>query len=252
MPDMQSERPHFRAPDEPDVLGYRAISGLALVALLAGLGSSIAMMTAPPGWVLPLGGIALSIAALRRVKRYAPVLLGRKAALVGLALSTVFLVAAPTAWFVYRWQVEKEARQFGALWFDYLRNNEPHKAVQLREHPTSRQPLDDLLWQFYPEHSESRGQLEGFVREKGIRTLLALGDRATVRYYDTESQEALDGRDAVHQVYAVTFQLGGEPTTFFIGLYMERIRVPAAGRAYWRLLNRADGMHPRALGGPGM
>jgi len=252
MPDMPSERPHLHAADEPDVLDYRAISGLALLALSAGLGSSIAMMTSPPGWIIPLGGIALGIAALRRVERYAPVLLGRKAALAGLALSTVFLVAAPTAWFLYRRQVENEARQFGALWFDFLLKNEPHKALQLREHPTSRQPLDDALWQFYPKHSESRGQLEGFLREKGIRTLLALGDKATVRYYDTESQEALDNRDAVHVVYAVTFHLGGEPTTFFIGLSMDRVRVPATGRAYWRLVTRSDGMHPRALGGPGM
>lgn len=250
MPHAQIDRPYFHAPQEPDAIQYRAISGLAAGALALGLIAPIAF-AAPALWVVPILGVASSVLALRRVASYAPALLGRKAALAGLALSVLFGVAAPTSWLVYRWELRNEARRFGAFWFDFLLKNEPHKALQLTENHQLRQPLDDSLWEFYPKGSESRTRLEQFLHDKTVRTLLALGDKAIVRYYDTERHGKDIGRDTVLQTYAVTFQSEGEPTTFFVALEMDRFPVPATGRAYWRVANVSAGIKPVALGGSG-
>jgi len=251
MPQAFTDRPRFHTPEEPDVVEYRAISGLAVTALGLGLAASIAF-SSPVAWIFPLIGVVVSLIALGRVEHHAPALLGRKAALAGLALSLLFGVAAPTSWLVYRWELRNEARRFGAFWFDFLLNNEPHKAFQLAESPQSRQPLDDAIWEFYPKGSESRDRLERFLREPAVRTLLALGKRAMVRYYDTERQyRDPSGREMVYQTYAVTFSSQRESTSFFVGLEMDRFRVPAMGRAYWRVINVSGGVKPTALGGSG-
>ncbi len=110
---------------------------------------------------------------------------GRKLAWAGLVLSLLFLAAAPADWFTYRWMVRNEARQFSALWFRYLAREEPQKAQQLNLSPQIRQPLDDRLWEFYRNSARQRNNLQAFVKLPLMRTLLALGPNAQVRFYQT-------------------------------------------------------------------
>ena len=98
---------------------------------------------------MPVLGFFLSWWALRRIRKSASAMAGRKMAMAGLALSLLFLAAAPTDWLVYRWMIRDEARQFSGLWFKYLTQDEPQKAFQLTEPPQSRRPLDDRLWAYY-------------------------------------------------------------------------------------------------------
>ena len=237
-------------PDDADTKQYRAVSGLAILGLLASLLSLLGLVT-PLLWALAIVALLVNLAALKRIRANAPALLGRKAALAGLAVSAVALCAAPADWIVYRTLLRGEARQCAGLWFDYLRDNQPHKAHQLTLNPTTRDPLDDTLWESYREGSQGRPIFEGNLRSPEVRTLLALGDKATVRYYATESQWTEGDKDEVYQTFAVTFPDSDGLKTFFVGLMLERSVHSPTGRAYWQISRTFGGVKPKALGGSG-
>ena len=116
----------FDAADE-EVARYRAVSSLAVAGLLAGLLSPLAMFAAVL-WLVPLAAVVLSGLALRRIAARRPDLVGRPAALAGLMLGTVFLVAAPVDDLVYRYFLRQQARQFAEIWIDAVRHGDVYKA----------------------------------------------------------------------------------------------------------------------------
>ncbi|MCR4414696.1 MAG: hypothetical protein NUV77_19955 [Thermoguttaceae bacterium] len=252
MSDKQLDRPHLSDSPDVDETSYRAVSASAVAALLLGLASPAALF-GPPLWFIPVAALALSLIALRAIAAEPSTVIGRKAALIGLALSLVIGIACPVDWLVYRWQIRREAERFGLQWFEFLRNNEPHKAFQLTSAPNDRAPLDDSLWQTYYEGSDSRRFLEEFINRKMTRALLALGEDAKVRYYDTEEQESSKTEDSVTQTFAVSYTPPGEstPTTFFVSLRMLRTQPKDSDRAFWQITNSEGGVTPRAFGGSG-
>lgn len=238
-------------PEETEVSRYRAVSGLAVLGLLAGL-LALGVVLSVLFWGFAIAGVVLNAAALRRIAANAPALLGRKAAQAGLVFSVAALVAVPTEWLVHRRLVRQEACRAGALWFEMLRTHQPHMAHQLTILPTSRDRLDDQLWDSYRNSNEGWMTISGFVRRPVIRTLLALGDKATVRYYDTESQWTDGEADHVYQTYAVSFADSEGLKSFFVGLLLVRTVYGPTSRAYWHVAQYEGGVRPKALGGPGV
>jgi hypothetical protein len=236
--------------EEGDVAAYHAVSGLAIAGLLLGLLAPLALVS-QAAWVLAIAGVVVNVVALRRIAAMAPALVGRKAALVGLTLSAIFFAAVPAGWVWCRRLVREEARQSAAIWFDYLRAGQPHKAYELTLSPGSRDRLDDTLWDLFREDTEEWIELDRFIRRPEIRTLIALRDKATVRYYDTESQWSDRDVDHVYQTYAVTFPESEGLKTFFIGLLMDRAVDPGTGHAYWQIGRVIGGVRPKWLGGSG-
>jgi hypothetical protein len=220
---------HITDAQDAELAAYRALSGLAVAALVFGLLAALAMID-PLLWAVPIVGTALGIGALRRIKEQWPALSGRGFAWVGLVLSLVFVVAAPTQWLAYRWQVRTEARQFAEMYFRDLANRRPEKAFQLSLPPQQRLALkdDEQLWGFYRNNQKMRQRLENFANSPLVRTLLALGsERATVRFYETLDQQSADGnRDVVNERYAVTYEEQGEKKTFFVDVQMVRQELP--------------------------
>ena len=67
---------------------YHSVSSVAVVALVVGILSPLAFAHVLL-WSLPLVGVAVSLAALVQIDRSDGVLIGRKAAIVGLVLSLI-------------------------------------------------------------------------------------------------------------------------------------------------------------------
>lgn len=241
-------KPRLTDGRDAEIAEYHALSGLAVAGLIVGLWAPVAMI-APLLWTVPLAGIALCGWALRRIGQSSPALVGRKAALLGLTLSLLFGVAAPTDWLGYRWVLRREARRFAQQWFDFALHQQWPKAFQLTQHPKSRQPLDDQTLRFYYRRgSKPREELENYAAQPLNRALGALGERAQVRYYQTDGQGLGGEKDIVIQTYAVTYhdQQADEKKTFFVGLQMERLRLDT-GQAEWQLSSTADGSKPEGL-----
>ncbi|MHC4398120.1 MAG: DUF4190 domain-containing protein [Planctomycetota bacterium] len=235
-------------PQDEEVISYRSVCGMAVAGAAVGLLAPMAMVH-PFFWIVPPAGIVLCVLALRRISREAPALIGRKAAVVGLIASVLGAAAVPSQWLAYRWFADREARHFAAFWFEFLGKGETDKAHQLGEPPQSRSPLDKNLAKYYIPGSESGGQLEHFESLPEVKTLVALGDRAQVRYYDTQNQWSSHGKDLVEQVYAVTYEEGGRRQSFFLLLVLERSRLAPDGPAYWRVSHHEGGIRPEAMGG---
>ncbi|MEN6407818.1 MAG: hypothetical protein ABFC77_15285 [Thermoguttaceae bacterium] len=240
---MRPSVPDVRITDSQDaeMASYHPLAVQAVAGLIAGLASPLALFDSL-FWSLPILGLFFSGWAVRRIQKN-PSLAGRPLATVGIVLSLLFLAAAPTEWLVYRKAVRDEARVFSAAWFKYLAQNEPQKATQFVSPLQKRQPLNDQLWQYYRTHPLAREELQNYVQQPLIRTLLALGPKAETRFYQTASQARWNTADQVDQLYAVTYEDDGEKKSFFVNVKM--VRAPQAdGHVEWQIMQTEGGVRP--------
>jgi hypothetical protein len=222
------------------MIRYRAVSGLAVAGLLAGLASPVALMGLL-GWIVPAGGVLLNVLALARIARAGPALIGRKAALAGLVLSLLFAAAAVSRWYVGNRLLHNEAMRFAAVWFDALRQGNPQKAFQLTLDPQHRWPPGEDPRNFDRGNPRRHEQLQRYVLQPPVRALLALGPKAQVRFCEAADQGQQDGHPWVQLTYAVTCDDPGG-TSFFLTLTLDRF--VAAGRTDWRLLGVEGDLPP--------
>jgi hypothetical protein len=233
---------HITDPQDAELATYRAVAPQSVFGLIGGLLAPLALVDTML-WALPLVGAFFSWWALRRIRNNPTAMSGRKMAMAGLALSLIFLIAAPTDLLVHRRLMADEARRFSALWFKYLTEEEPQKAHQLTTAQQTRRPLDDGLWTYY-RTPRVRGDLENYVKTPLIRTMLALGPKARVRFYETAGQSRDSENDLVEQVYVVTYEEDNERKSFFVLVRMGRRKL-AAGGAEWRILGAEGGIRPQ-------
>jgi len=229
---------------------------------LAGLGLALVSFTAVyEQWLYGLAvlGVGCSLVALWQLAKD-DTLLGHKAAWAGLLLGCFWLAAAPAHWLTMRQLLRQEARQVAELWFDLLRQGQPHKAYQLTLHPKSRHPFDNdqALLEYYRKNPRQHALLWEYVGNSPprpfssegpnvVRTLLALGEKAQIHYVGTEAQRRDDSTEEVLLVYAVTFPLQGQRTTFFVGLDMKRYLLEPDQKASWQIVHAKGGIHPKIL-----
>ncbi|MCE5268272.1 MAG: DUF4190 domain-containing protein [Planctomycetaceae bacterium] len=233
---------HITDPQDEELCGYRPVSAQAVAGLIFGLLAPAAFL-GPMLWTLPAIGAVLSYRALRRIRQSEPALAGRKLAWLGLVLSLFCLIAAPTDWGVYRWRVRNDARELAVQWFRYLSEDEPHMAHQLTLPSANRQPLDERLWTVYRENARLRQQLEKYVADPAVRTLLALGSKVRVRFYETAEHAHTEREDVVSQLFAVTYDEAGEQKSFFVSVETVRRTLPS-GKPDWRIVCATGGVKP--------
>jgi hypothetical protein len=234
--------PLFDAPAD-DLVQYRGLSSLAVAGLVVALASPLALLAGPLGWIVPVVGLVLNALALVRIARAAPALVGRKAALAGLALSALFAAAAVTQWFVGYRMLRNEAQRAAAVWFDALRQGNAQKAQQLTLDPKLRPPPDEDARDIERRDPRRRADLKNFVSQPAVRALLALGPNAQVRFYETANQGEEQDHPWVQLTYAVTYDdPAAGRTSFFITLTMDRFVWD--GRADWRVLRVEGGVRP--------
>lgn len=211
-----------------------------MAGLLAGLLSPLALLSFA-FWPATLAAVLLSGLALRRMATRRPDLVGRPVALAGLLLGTAFLVAAPVNNLVYRYFLRDEARRFAHVWLDAVCHGNVYRAHCLTLPANQRWPLESKLSDFYLQSQPRQMMLTRFVEQPAVRTLFALRRVAKVRFYET----AVEGGDAVGQIYAVTYpDEQNRPTSFFIELIMQRSVNADSGRADWTLLKVDGGVRP--------
>jgi hypothetical protein len=208
---------------DPSELEYRSVEPLAIWGLALGLLSPAALLS-PVLWLVPLIGIAANAMALRRLSREGN-RAGRPAALMGLGLAVLFgmvPIARMTTDYVL---LKEQPRELADRFLEYLRQDDPRRALMLRAVPDVRKSLDDdeAVRLFFRNNVDARSDLAQFVHLPVARTLLALGQRAQIRYYGTMGVGSVGDRALVHYWYTVTFDdEQGNKKTFFVGLTMER------------------------------
>jgi hypothetical protein len=241
--------PPSASSEDPEA-GYRSIEPWAVGGVLLGLLSAVSLLDTML-WLVAAAGVGANLVALARIRRDA-FRDGRGAALLGLGLSIVFVVAPVAQWATARWLLTRQARPVADHFLKFLTEDSPEKAMDLRLSPYRRMPLDDRLWSRFRQDKELQSELRSFVRDPTVRTLLALGPRADVRFYETAAVMTEGPRALVSLYYTVTIPDQSDPkqkTTFFLNVILERKSVEPLDVNPWRIMDFAGGFDPRDLSG---
>jgi hypothetical protein len=233
---------HRMDSEESNISQSRRVVAQAVAALIFGLLSPLVWFE-PVFLPAPLLGVAFGVWALRRIKKSDPSVVGRKGAILGIALSVLSGVGVITNWFVYRQMVCTEAQQAGETWLRDLLEGQPQKAHQLTLFLEQRSPSNDRLWDVYRNDPTLRQNLEGFVGAPLVRTLLALGPRAYARFYEVAGQDNEDIGDSITLYYAITYDDAGDRKSFFVRLILLRVK-EGDGHIAWRVANSEGGVKP--------
>ena len=239
-------------PADEQIAAYRSVSGWAIVTLIVGLISPLALVD-PLLWAVPLVTGVLCLLALRQIKKNAPGMIGRKAAMVGLWLAALSLAAACSDWLYCRSCIKREARQAAMFWFDLLAKDRPELAFQLTLVPARRHALDERIWDYYVDEGRDRRYtaLKNYVapgKDENspslVRTLLALGQSAEVHYLGTLDLSYVDSMYIADQLYGVTYTESGQRKTFLVMVRMARHAV-GGDHAEWRVVFATGGVDER-------
>lgn len=151
---------------------YRPVSTMAVAALAVGCCSAVALVTRF-AWVVPLIGVAVSLAALADLARPDVRKAGRLAALAGLALSIGFGCQAATGFLVDRWIMGARARAAAEAWIDAVREGRTAEAFGLC------MPSILPATSFHPGSDRNEGEAERLARFAAlpaVQALAACGD----------------------------------------------------------------------------
>ena len=114
---------------------------------------------------------------------------------------------------------------------------QPQLAFQWFTDPPARRAASEDLWAYYRQEPGGADMLRGFVAEPLVRTLLALGPAAQVRFYETELVHQSNIKERVSLLFAVTFQDQDQnrPTTFLVRFVVERKLADPRGTFFWKI-----------------
>jgi hypothetical protein len=224
MPQMRGEEP-------------RSISGLSIVALVLGLAAALAL-TAPYMWLLPMAGVAVSIAALFSIARDPQGKIGKPAAMAGLLLSLLFGSWAISNHVTRERLLYRQAQQYGERWLQMVLEGDLHAAHQLKMTQDERQSPGTDLVTYYQEHTEANRSFRDFARQSPVAQLAQMGPEATVRWVDdvrSDHEHAFGGPfDRITQSFEVE-SAGQDGQNVQVQLTLVRSIDRWFGEARWRL-----------------
>jgi hypothetical protein len=229
------EREHLAVDDN---LGeYQAVSGLAIAGLLLGL-ASILTLVHLLFILIAAAAVVVNALALRRIAVASPELVGRKAALVGLALSLIFGISAPIERGFRRHALRAESMKIAEEWFNGLRDNQPEISHRLTQRPITAAARAQPALKTYINGGLPFESLQKFVHESPIELLLRLGKQAHVRWYENEETWFEQESEGVRDFYVITVGKGPQAVSFFILLGTTRSRDLATGDLQWQVTKR--------------
>lgn len=235
---------------EEDLRSYGSVSGWAVASALCGVLSAVALFS-DVLLIVPAIGAFMAILALRRISDPAYAVIGRTPALVGLVLSIVFAVAVPVERVAERWLILRDSDQFARLWFALLSENRPIEALRLEIDPFERFAYKgkQQIVDYYRRRDNGGDEVKYFFQDPLIKTLIALKDRAEVRFYENEVYAPSKTRSVVVNVYAVTYVQNGRRHTFFVRIGLERVKALFTPDIGWQMMTHQGGIRPKSLGG---
>ncbi len=119
----------MEAYDADELVSYRSLSSLAIVALVLGLISPLVLLS-PLFMVIPLAGIAASLLAIYKIRTQSEVLTGVTLAKIGLFLCVFCLIVAPTKTTVRSRLYEQQADQAARQWLNTLAEGDLSEALK--------------------------------------------------------------------------------------------------------------------------
>ena len=220
--------------DADDEVAYRTISVISLVSLVFGLAAPLCLM-APLLLAVPIVGAVLAVSAIRRIAASDGTLIGRKAAVIALALCVASACAAVARTTFTEQLLSRQARQVALEWFALLQSGETEKAFGLTVASTQGTPPPP------PEGSPEAAApppplpIEQFRADPVVHFLVDHARGAAVGYIqDLEFDPGVRGETRILQRFGVSAaenSAAGAKTT--VDLVMQRLRANHQNPARW-------------------
>ena len=175
---------------------------------------------------------------------------GASAALAGLGLSVLFGVV-PVAQIATEFVVLKDQpRELADQFLDYLRHDEPRKAIMLRSVPDFRKSLDDdeAVRLFFRNNYEAKKDLAKFVQLPVTRDFAGPGRTGRHTLSGHNGPGTSGDRAQVNYWYTVTFDdEQGKKKTFLVGVVLDRKPTENPELNPWRVQDFMGPINPNKL-----
>jgi len=199
----------FSAPDEAALVEYKALSLWAVVSLVLGAFSFLAVFH-PLVWIVPLSAVGSAVCSLRSVGRRDAGVTGRRLALAGLALGVLFGTAAPARQITRNWIISSRARAFTTAWLRLVLAGEREAAFEWTLPQSSRQLPGTPLAEYYEDNTDEGEGLQEFFGESPTAVIAAAGPRASLEFEKTVEIVPDGARgEYVVQVFSVRYRQDG-------------------------------------------
>ncbi len=198
--------PAFHSDDPEQIGGYRTLSALAIVSLVFGIVSPVALAGSFL-LAIPLFGIGVALLALRRIAVSGGVLTGSSAATIGLVLCVASVFAPFSRDLTFRLIRLNEAEAFGRNWIALVTSGRSEPAFHLTidgVRPPPRPEAGAKPGPGSPPPPPQKDPYQTFLEQPVIKALAAAGATAEIHpgrilSYDPQSYR----RVTIRQLFAV-------------------------------------------------
>jgi hypothetical protein len=220
------------------VAQYPSISVPAVLTLLLGVASAGALI-GPLWWCVPFAGAALAVWALRSIAGSERVLLGRRAAVIGLVLSLLFVAWGMTRFYSRQHVLRDQARQHAEQWLQLVQQGRLHEAHQLHLAQEERQAPDVDLVKYYRDTREPRRDFRSFFDLPPLREIVDQGTQGQLRFEGDKEilTEAATGtkKDSITLRYTLDYQQDQRPKSLPFLITLTRTRNHGEADARWEV-----------------
>lgn len=236
-----SHEPHVSSLDEKAVTTYRSISITAVLALLFGCASALALVH-PFLWVIPAVAVVTAVLALRAIAQEGANLAGRGLAMAGLIVALFFGGWAPTRIVTRQWHLYRQARPYADQWLELLRAGKVYEAHQLMQSVGERQKPGASLEVYYANSAAARKQLDGAFEVRPALTMRNLAGDATYEYLGGDGVSTEDGGyvEYVSLRYLMRYQEHGLAKETPVRIVLKRGDSEEPGVFYWSIRGVVD------------
>jgi len=187
-----------------DMAQYRSISALAVLTLILGIASGLALFHVML-WVLPFLAIVIGVGTLYHIHRSGESLTGRSLATTGILLGCLFGAWAISQYVATAQLVEQEAREITEAWMTLVKAGNANRLHQQNLIATDRIPDDAKVADYYKNNSDAKKNLDKFVSTEPLKTALKLGESLKWSY----SAKILQAIDRGNRYVSVPIHVSG-------------------------------------------
>lgn len=171
--------PDYQYDDVQAVAAYRGISPMAVLALVLGLASPLAVFNHFL-LILPILGTIVALLAIRRIAASEGELAGRRLALAGLALAVVCATALLTRDAVSKQVVAGQAAPWAEEWCRLVMADRHEAALELTRPLETRRAIDQSLLEYYQTNENAKQELAKFRESEVVQLLTEAGEDARI------------------------------------------------------------------------
>lgn len=238
----QPTKSRFHEPVETEVIRYQAVEPMAVISLIFGLLSIVAVFDIV-GCFFVAPTIIFGLLSLTRIKHRSEAFIGRKAALFGIVFALLFCSTGVARRVTAEYLIRQQASTIGREFLELIANDQPELAFQWTLTPNQRCHSNKEIWAFYNADAQMAERLRKFTSKEGVRALLAIGHDAKIYPVGRPIYTFTTGSESINHVYAIDFKSEGKAKTFFFAVLLRRTLTDKSVHT-WRVVDYVGGVDP--------